>query len=132
MVTNLKNKNTGLGISSVIDRIGPSQNTSVAIDFAYHLKLNDKNLRLGLGLKVSGRSYQLDNSMISPFNSSDLVFTSPIDSKFSPNIGAGIYLQSQKFYFWYGNSIFSRRQRSFIQKKLLYVFWRINWREQLN
>ena len=93
-----KNKNTGLGVSSVIDRIGPSQNTSVALDFAYHLKLNDKNLRLGLGIKVSGRSYQLDNSMISPFDSSDLVFTSSMDSKFLPNIGAGIYLQSQNFY----------------------------------
>ena len=92
-----KNKNIGLGISSVIDRIGPTQNTSVALDFAYQLKLNDKNLRLGLGLKVSGRSYQLDNSMILPFDSSDLVFTSPIDSKFSPNIGAGIYLHNQKF-----------------------------------
>ena len=117
-----KNKNTGLGISSVIDRIGPSQNTSVAIDFAYHLKLNDKNLRLGLGLKVSGRSYQLDNSMISPFNSSDLVFTSPIDSKFSPNIGAGIYLQSQKFYFGLGIPYFLE-DKEVSYKRNYYMFF---------
>ncbi len=117
-----KNKNTGLGISSVIDRIGPSQNTSVAIDFAYHLKLNDKNLRLGLGLKVSARSYQLDNSMISPFNSSDLVFTSPIDSKFSPNIGAGIYLQSQKFYFGVGIPYFLE-DKEILYKRNYYMFF---------
>ena len=117
-----KNKNTCLGISSVIDRIGPSQNTSVAIDFAYHLKLNDKNLRLGLGLKVSARSYQLDNSMISPFNSSDLVFTSPIDSKFSPNIGAGIYLQSQKFYFGVGIPYFLE-DKEILYKRNYYMFF---------
>lgn len=93
-----KDKNFGFGISSVIDKIGPSQNTSVALDFAYQLKLNDKNLKLGLGLKFSGRSYQLDNSMISPFDSSDLVFSSPMNNKFSPNIGAGLYLHNQKFY----------------------------------
>jgi len=93
-----ENKNVGFGLSSVIDKIGPSQNTSVALDLSYHLKLNDKNLKLGLGIKVSGRSYQMDNSMISPFDSSDLVFSSQTNNKFSPNIGAGLYLHNQKFY----------------------------------
>tara|TARA_B100001758_G_scaffold243688_1_gene253805 strand:- start:2040 stop:2978 length:939 start_codon:yes stop_codon:yes gene_type:complete len=117
-----KNKNIGLGISSVIDRIGPTQNTSVALDFAYQLKLNDKNLRLGLGLKVSGRSYQLDNSMILPFDSSDLVFTSPIDSKFSPNIGAGIYLHNQKFYFGVAMPYFLEDEEVFY-KRNYYMFF---------
>jgi type IX secretion system PorP/SprF family membrane protein len=93
-----ESKNVGFGLSSVIDKIGPSQNTSVALDFSYHLKLNDKNLKLGLGIKASGRSYQLNNSMISPFDSSDLVLSSQINNKFSPNIGAGLYLHNQKFY----------------------------------
>ena len=74
------------------------QNTNASLDLAYHLPLNDKNLRLGLGLKLSGRSYQLDNSMLTPFDSSDRVFTEPINSKFLPNIGIGAYLHNEKFY----------------------------------
>ena len=93
-----KNKNLGLGFSSIVDKIGPVQNTNASLDIAYHLPLNDKNLRLGLGLKLSGRSYQLDNSMLTPFNSLDRVFTEPINSKFLPNVGMGAYLHSEKFY----------------------------------
>ncbi|MAW50827.1 MAG: hypothetical protein CMC41_06875 [Flavobacteriaceae bacterium] len=93
-----KNKNLGLGFSSIVDKIGPVQNTNASLDLAYHLSLNDKNLRLGLGLKLSGRSYQLDNSMLTPFDSSDRVFTEPINSKFLPNIGMGAYLHNEKFY----------------------------------
>ena len=93
-----KNKNLGLGFSSIVDKIGPVQNTNASLDLAYHLPLNDKNLRLGLGLKLSGRSYQLDNSMLTPFDSSDRVFTEPINSKFLPNIGIGAYLHNEKFY----------------------------------
>ena len=93
-----KNKNLGLGFSSIVDKIGPVQNTNASLDLAYHLPLNDKNLRLGLGLKLSGRSYQLDNSMLTPFDSSDKVFTEPINSKFLPNVGFGAYLHNEKFY----------------------------------
>ena len=93
-----KNKNLGLGFSSIVDKIGPVQNTNASLDLAYHLALNDKNLRLGLGLKLSGRSYQLDNSILTPFDSSDRVFTEPINSKFLPNIGMGAYLHNEKFY----------------------------------
>ena len=93
-----KNKNLGLGFSSIVDKIGPVQNTNASLDLAYHLPLNDKNLRLGLGLKLSGRSYQLDNSVLTPFDSSDRVFTEPINSKFLPNIGMGAYLHNEKFY----------------------------------
>ena len=93
-----KNKNLGLGFSSIVDKIGPVQNTNASLDLAYHLSLNDKNLRLGLGLKLSGRSYQLDNSILTPFDSSDRVFTEPINSKFLPNIGMGAYLHNEKFY----------------------------------
>ena len=38
----------GIGISAVNDKIGPAQNTTTSIDFAYHISLNDNNLKLGL------------------------------------------------------------------------------------
>ena len=97
-----ENRNLGIGFSGILDKIGPAQNTNTSIDIAYHLNLNDKNLKLGLGIKMSGRSYQLNNSMISLFDSSDNVFSEQTNNKFNPNIGAGLYLQNQKFYIGIG------------------------------
>tara|TARA_B100000686_G_scaffold355291_1_gene472100 strand:- start:23667 stop:24602 length:936 start_codon:yes stop_codon:yes gene_type:complete len=96
-----QNKNLGIGFSSVVDKLGPTQNTSTAIDVAYHLKLNDNNLKLGFGIKLSGRSYLLDSSMISLFDSSDPIFAQQ-PQRFFPNIGAGFYLHNQKFYAGFG------------------------------
>ena len=68
-------KKVGIGFSAFNDRIGPARNTSSSIDFAYHLKLNENNLKLGLGLKMSGRLNSLDLSNISTVQSGDNLFT---------------------------------------------------------
>lgn len=117
-----ENKNLGIGFSGVMDKIGPIQNTNASIDLSYHLRLNDKKLKLGLGLKFSGRSYQTNNSMISLFDSSDNVFSDQTNNKFTPNIGAGLYLHNQNFYIGIGVP-YLLEDKDFAYKRNNYLFF---------
>jgi type IX secretion system PorP/SprF family membrane protein len=95
-------KKIGIGFSAFNDRIGPARNTSSSIDFAYHLKLNENNLKLGLGLKMSGRLNSLDLSGISTVQSGDNLFTFQSQNELNLNFGAGFYIYSPNFYLGMG------------------------------
>ena len=99
--TNLSEK-IGIGFSTFNDRIGPVRNTSGSIDFAYHLKLNENKLKLGLGLKISGRLNSLDFSDIQTVESNDNLFLIQTQTEFNFNFGTGFYLYSSKFYLGLG------------------------------
>ena len=92
----------GIGFSAFNDRIGPARNTSGSIDFAYHLKLNENNLKLGLGLKMSGRLNSLDLSNIQTVQSNDNLFLIQTQNELNLNFGTGFYLYSPKFYLGLG------------------------------
>ena len=95
-------KKIGIGFSAFNDRIGPARNTSSSIDFAYHLKLNEKNLKLGLGLKMSGRLNSLDLSGIRTVQSGDNLFSFQSQNELNLNFGVGFYLYSPNFYLGMG------------------------------
>ncbi|AXO81490.1 type IX secretion system membrane protein PorP/SprF [Olleya aquimaris] len=83
----------GLGLSIVNDRIGPTQETYVDIDFSYTINTSDQG-RLSLGLKAGGHLLDIKYSELSQYNSGDALLNTDIDNKFSPNIGAGIYYRN--------------------------------------
>ena len=93
----LKN-NLGLGMELISDKIGPISSNFVAINAAYHLKLNKNSRRLSLGIKLSGNDH---NISLNRFNFDDL--TDPNvrtkDSYFITNIGFGLRYYSDKLYF---------------------------------
>ena len=95
-------KKIGIGFSAFNDRIGPARNTSSSIDFAYHLKLNENNLKLGLGLKMSGRLNSLDLSGIRTVQSGDNLFSFQSQNELNLNFGVGFYLYSPNFYLGMG------------------------------
>ena len=95
-------KKIGIGFSAFNDRIGPARNTSSSIDFAYHLKLNENNLKLGLGLKMSGRLNSLDLSNISTVQSGDNLFAFQSQNELNLNFGAGFHIYSPNFYLGMG------------------------------
>ena len=95
-------KKIGIGFSAFNDRIGPARNTSSSIDFAYHLKLNENNLKLGLGLKISGRLNSLDLSNISTVQSGDNLFAFQSQNELNLNFGAGFHIYSPNFYLGMG------------------------------
>jgi type IX secretion system PorP/SprF family membrane protein len=93
----LKN-NLGLGMELISDKIGPISSNFVAINAAYHLKLNKNSRRLSLGIKLSGNDH---NISLNRFNFDDL--TDPNvrtkDSYFITNIGFGLRYYTDKIYF---------------------------------
>ncbi|WP_233209641.1 type IX secretion system membrane protein PorP/SprF [Flavobacterium sp. 9] len=87
----------GLGFSVVNDKIGPSNESNLAVDFSYNIPVSDQ-YRLFFGIKGSAQLLNVDFTKLSIENAIDPTYQYNIDNKFSPNVGAGVYLQSNKSY----------------------------------
>jgi len=96
--TPINGSNVGLGLSVVNDRIGPSDENNIAVDFSYSIRASDR-YKLSFGLKASANLLNVDFTKLNIYNPADPRFQNNIDNKFSPNIGAGIYLHSDNTYF---------------------------------
>lgn len=91
----VKDTNMGLGLSIVRDKIGPSDVTAASIDFSYSLKTSEA-YKLSFGVKASANLLNIDFSSLSVRDPNDPAYEANIDNKFSPNIGVGLYLHSDK------------------------------------
>lgn len=88
----------GLGLSIVNEKIGPTSETYFDVDFSYTIQTSSEG-RLSFGLKASAhmldiRFSELDEFEIDP----QLQSQQDIQNKFSPNIGAGMYYHTDRFY----------------------------------
>ena len=92
-------KNLGFGISAVNDKIGPILNTSANFDLSYHLRLNEADTRLSVGLKFGLHNYNLNTDLINTLEPSDQTFIMDKKINILHNIGFGLYLYSMKWYF---------------------------------
>ena len=93
----LKN-NLGIGMELISDKIGPTSSNFIAINAAYHLKLNKNSDRLSLGIKLSGNDHNISlNSMSFDDITDPNVRTK--DSYFITNIGFGLRYYTDKLYF---------------------------------
>lgn len=114
-------KHIGLGGNVSYDRIGSRSAYSAMVNFAYHLHLNSKDLRLSFGASAGINGNQYDFG--------DLIVTDPTDPTFltsnrsvSTQFGTGIYLHSKKGYFGFSvpklikRSIDGNTGESFIQR----------------
>ncbi len=90
----------GIGLSIVNDKIGNGTNQDTYFDavFSYTIPTS-KTGKLSFGLKAGGHSLNIDFNRLANYRE-DLNATglNNIDRKFSPNIGAGIYYHTDKFY----------------------------------
>lgn len=86
----------GMGISIVNDKIGPTSETNFDMDFSYTLKLA-RDARLGFGLKGSLNLLDIRFSELNQFTP-DQTLQQDIDNRLSPNVGAGVYYHTNKFY----------------------------------
>lgn len=94
--TPLNESNLGIGISFVNDRIGPTVENTISADVSYTVQASE-NYKLSFGIKGTGNFFNLDVTQLNPQQQGDPQFQNL--NKFSPNIGAGIYLHSDKTYF---------------------------------
>lgn len=97
MHTPLKNRHVGIGLSVLNDKIGPINNTAIAGDFAYILKLDDKS-KLALGLSATLDILQANLTGIQLDDPNDAVFQGNVSNKLSPNFGFGAYYYRERFY----------------------------------
>jgi len=87
----------GLGLSVVRDEIGPSTNTNFTIDYSYSIYLN-YNARLSFGIKAGADVLNVNFDELNIYNPSDPLFQNNIDNRWQPQVGAGIYFNTRKFY----------------------------------
>lgn len=95
--TPINGSNVGLGLSIVNDKIGPSVENNVAVDFSYTINTSDR-YKLSFGLKATANLLNIDFSKLNQYDSNDYVFENNVDNMFSPNIGVGIYFHSKETY----------------------------------
>ena len=93
----LRNEHIGIGLSVTNDKIGPTNNTSAVIDFAYIMKLNKKS-KLALGLSAGADMFQANLSSVQLDQQSDPSFQNNINNRFNPNFGFGAYYSRERFY----------------------------------
>jgi len=93
----INRSNVGLGLSVINDKIGPSDESTVAVDFSYTLLISD-TYKLAFGLKASGNLLNIDFNKLNQYDQNDYSFETNVDNKFSPNVGVGLYLYSDKTY----------------------------------
>lgn len=94
-------KRVGLGLSLVNDEIGnrTSQETYFDIAASYTIPISNET-KLSFGIKAGGHLLNLDFARLQGFTeeqgTGDLA---NVDNKFSPNLGAGVYYHTERFYF---------------------------------
>lgn len=90
-------RNLGLGISIVNDRTFIENQTSVALDFSYHLQLSG-DAHLYLGLKAGLNSYKANTDGLVTYGIQSDPSLMGLDGGFTPNIGAGALLKVKSFF----------------------------------
>lgn len=91
------NEHTGIGLSVLNDKIGPTNNTSAFAYYAYRMKLNEKS-KLAIGLSGGVNIFQAQLSSLDLDQQTDPSFQSNINNKVTPNFGFGLYYSRERFY----------------------------------
>ena len=94
--TPITNSNLGLGVSLINDKIGPTNENTFSADLSYFIQTSEE-FKLSFGIKATGNFFNLDVNKLNPQNQGDPNLQD-LNNKFSPNMGAGIYLHSDKAY----------------------------------
>jgi len=92
----IDNSNLGVGLSFVNDKIGPTVENTISADLSYTIRTSE-TYKLSFGVKGTANLFNLDVTKLNPQNQGDPLLQD-LDNDFSPNVGAGAYLHSDKLY----------------------------------
>lgn len=92
----IENSNLGIGLSFVNDKIGPTVENTISADVSYTIQTSE-TYKLSFGVKGTANLFNLDVNKLNPENAGDPLLQN-LDNDFSPNVGAGVYLHSDKLY----------------------------------
>lgn len=93
----LRNEHIGLGLTVMNDKIGPSNNTSAFVEYAYILKLNEKS-KLAFGLSAGVNIYNANLNTLQLDQQTDPSFQTNVNNHATPNFGFGAYYSRERFY----------------------------------
>ena len=89
----------GVGIQVVNDKMGPLSNLSAALTYAYHIGLTDQtSISAGFGLGINQMMLDADKLNFGLIKVDNSVYTSGELRKIRPNLSAGVYLYSAKYF----------------------------------
>ena len=92
----INNSNLGVGLSFVNDKIGPTVENTISADLSYTIRTSE-TYKLSFGVKGTANLFNLDVNKLNPQNAGDPLLQD-LNNDFSPNVGAGAYLHSDKLY----------------------------------
>lgn len=90
--------NVGLGATIINDKTFIENQTYLGIDFSYKIKLN-LNTDLYFGIKAGASSYNANTDGLTTFGIGSDPSLMDLDGRFQPNIGAGLHLKTDKYFF---------------------------------
>lgn len=97
LTTPLGESGLGLGVNFVNDRIGVMDDNTLSVALSYSVDLN-YDYKLAFGLNGSFSLLDVNYSKLHIYNPSDPISQNDIKNEFSANVGAGIFLYSDRAY----------------------------------
>jgi len=93
---NEKNR-LGLGITIINDALGPAKETNFNASASYTIPISAKS-KLSFGLNAGANILNVDIVSLRKFDIDDPLTLNNIDQRFSPILGAGLYVRSDNYY----------------------------------
>lgn len=92
----IENSNIGVGLTVLNDEIGPTVSNSISADLSYTIRTSEE-YKLSFGLKGTANFFNFFKDKLNPQAITDPTLGS-LNNYFSQNLGAGVYLHSNKMY----------------------------------
>ena len=89
---------SGFGLHFMNDRIGANKNMEFKASYAYHLHLKELNTKVSFGVSAGAYAQAINSDNFIPNQPNDWVLDLGRDYQLRPDLGAGVYFQSQKVY----------------------------------
>ncbi len=95
----LADERISVGVNLVNDKVGPITQNGLFADAAYSLPI-DKRTNVNFGLRAGGNFFSAGIGSLKLYNETqtDIAFSQNINSTFLPNLGFGVYVNSEKWY----------------------------------
>lgn len=93
----LRNEQVGIGLSFINDKLGYENFSYIYGDFSYTIRTG-VNSELAFGIKGGFTHYSLDEELLNDPSVVNDPFFNDVSNRWSPNVGAGIYWHSQRWY----------------------------------
>lgn len=87
----------GFGVSLLSDEIGPTRTSTGLLTYSYRIQTGSESF-LGLGVSGGASQYMIDGSMLDPNDLDDPDLPLGIQSIFTPNMNAGLFFHTPRFY----------------------------------